>query len=131
MDPISAIETCLEKYADFSGRARRAEFWWFLLLYSVAPSVAAILSITMLEYGIGEPLSTVAVWLPRLITFGLIIPMLAVSARRMHDIGRSAWWLLLYLTGPFVIILLIFCLIPTKKEPNKYGPYIPAEGVEA
>ena len=131
MDPISAIETCLEKYADFSGRARRAEFWWFLLLYLIAPIAAAALSGFILRYEVGEPILSLMIWLPRLITFALILPLLAVSARRLHDIGRSSWWLIFYLTGPLVIVLFVLWILPTKKEPNKYGPYIPAEGVEA
>ncbi|WP_310498117.1 DUF805 domain-containing protein [Sandarakinorhabdus sp.] len=73
----------LRKYATFSGRARRAEYWWFYLFYILVTVVTNIVD------GItGVPV------LSALAALGLIIPFLAVAARRLHDTNRSGWWML-------------------------------------
>lgn len=100
-----AIKTCFNKYADFEGRANRSEYWyWFLFnvllgILSLAPLVAGIISLI------------------------LFIPSLAVSVRRLHDIGKSGWWYLIGLI-PLIgtIILIIFFLQESMEEDNEYGP---------
>jgi uncharacterized membrane protein YhaH (DUF805 family) len=82
-----AVQSCLAKYATFSGRAARSEFWYWQLFLVVAGLVAEIF-----DFGIGwhgSPLTSIF-WLVTL------VPALAVAARRLHDVGRSAWWLFLY-----------------------------------
>jgi uncharacterized membrane protein YhaH (DUF805 family) len=109
-----AVTTCLQrKYADFSGRARRSEFWWFYLFGILAIIVASLLnSLLHLPSGL-------LVWLVEL---ALLVPALAVGARRLHDTGRSAWWLLLYLTFVGGIVLLVFYLLEGEPGPNAHGP---------
>ena len=80
MNFTEAIKTCFSKYAVFSGRARRSEFWWFFLFSVVSSAVAGVVPV------VGQIYPLV-----------LLIPSLAVSARRLHDTGRSAWWLLVHL----------------------------------
>ena len=75
-----SIVTCFQKYIDFSGRASRSEFWWFFLFAVVAQAI-------------------LGVFLPGIAFLALTLPFLAVSARRLHDTGRSAWWLTLYLAA--------------------------------
>ena len=79
MDFMTAVKTCLtQKYADFQGRARRSEYWWFFLFNFIVTIVLG--------------------WIPfvgLIISLALLCPGIAVAVRRMHDTGRTGWWLLL------------------------------------
>jgi uncharacterized membrane protein YhaH (DUF805 family) len=112
-----SIRVCLSKYADFSGRARRSEFWYFVLWTILVSFVARVLDVVLgTRWGAGSGLvETVA-------ALALILPSLAVGARRLHDIRRSASWLLLLLI-PFVgaLILLVLCLFDSTGD-NQFGP---------
>lgn len=107
-----SLEACFNKYIDFSGRASRSEYWWFVLL------------------GFGLSFIPVIGWILRLV---ILLPSLAVQVRRLHDMDRSAWWLLL-LVPPItiigVIILLIMSIFPGTPGPNRYGPdpMLPRQG---
>ena len=104
MNFTQAISTCLSKYATFSGRASRPEFWWFSLFQPLVLAVAAMLSETL--YAVGA--------------LGLLLPMLAVGTRRLHDIGRSGWWQLLILTGVGYLVLLYWWVQPTAQDVNTH-----------
>ena len=110
----------LRRYADFEGRAGRAEFWWFILvLYGIQIAIAVIgLALGTFSPAL-ETASIVMVWVHGL---GTLLPSLAVTARRLHDTGRSGWWMLIALI-PFVgwIPVLIFLLQPSYAGPNEYG----------
>ena len=93
----NAVKTCLRKYGDFSGRATRAEFWWwtlFTVLASIALSIvdSFIGAIAGSEHGPFETLFALAT----------LLPGIAVTARRLHDIGRTGWWQLAWLVIPFI-----------------------------
>lgn len=109
----------LRKYATFDGRAQRSEYWYFFLFYLlivIALSIVdALLGTFSEEEGIGL--------LSGLFVLAMLIPSLAVGARRLHDIGRSAWWLLLALV-PIVgtIMLLVFAVRDSEPGTNAYGP---------
>lgn len=114
--PIGYYLQALEHYADFEGRARRAEFWWFNLgLYGVN---ILIVLLSVLLSGL-ETVFTVILWIHGL---GLLLPQLAVTARRLHDTERSGWWMLLILI-PILgwIPLLILLVLPGDVGSNKYG----------
>lgn len=99
-----------QHYADFEGRARRRELWYYVLVYMICFAGLAIL-----QSIIGVRVLTGLFWL------ALVLPGIAVSARRLHDIGRSAWWLLL-LFVPFGAIVLIYWYVqPGVSGPNQYG----------
>jgi uncharacterized membrane protein YhaH (DUF805 family) len=98
MDFVSAIKSCLGQYATFSGRAVRSEFWWFFLFQIVAVVVASFL---------GDMVSTI-------VSLALLLPGLAVGARRLHDIGRTGWWQLLSLTGIGFLLLLYWWAQPSE-----------------
>jgi len=102
-----AISTCFSKYADFSGRAPRAEYWWWAL-FTLLAMVAAVFV---------DPVVYVVVIL------ALLLPGFAVSIRRLHDSDRSGWWFLLTFV-PLIggIIMLIFYLQPSSPGDNSYGP---------
>jgi uncharacterized membrane protein YhaH (DUF805 family) len=123
-----SIRTVLSKYATFSGRAQRSEFWWWILFVFILQIVLQIIDNAVLGFdtvsgdSVG-PLSGIA-------TLALLIPNLAVGARRLHDTGRSGWWQLLVLI-PLIgaIILLIWYASKGEEGTNKYGA--PPRGVAA
>ena len=103
---------CWKKYAEFSGRARRQEFWMFVLFNFLA-SVAL---------GFVDGILGTSCALGGLYSLAVLIPSLAVGVRRLHDTDRSGWWLLLPLI-PLVggIILLVFFCIESKPGANRFG----------
>ena len=102
MDFVQAIKSCLGQYATFSGRAKRSEFWWFFL-FQVLVMVAASM--------LGDVINGIA-------SLALLLPALAVGARRLHDIGRTGWWQLLLLTGIGFLVLLYWWVQPSDGSAN-------------
>jgi uncharacterized membrane protein YhaH (DUF805 family) len=102
-----------QSYAKFTGRSGRAEFWWFFLANLI---VAVVLSL------LGQA-STFFYIIYVLYGLALIIPGIAVSVRRLHDINRSGWWVLIALI-PIVgaIVLLVFHATAGDRGSNNYGP---------
>jgi uncharacterized membrane protein YhaH (DUF805 family) len=111
----------IRKYASFSGRARRAEYWWFQLFYFLLNIGAAIIDTVFIgadamgTYGIGP--------IGGLLALALIIPAIAVSFRRMHDLDRSAWWLLIGLIPLIGALVLLFWYVKRGTiGENRFGP---------
>ena len=104
-----AVKQVLRKYADFSGRATRAEFWWWKLAVYIASFILAIIDGSILSFSQGGAYS------PLQMIFGLaiLLPSLAVTARRLHDIGKTGWWQLVWIAIaviawiPFIIGLIV------------------------
>ncbi|WP_426575517.1 DUF805 domain-containing protein (plasmid) [Xenorhabdus stockiae] len=108
----------LKNYACFRGRAQRKDFWYFILF-----QILAVLIISYLErlFAVANPEIYMG-WFSAIYLLLTFLPALAVSARRLHDINCSAWWLLLHLI-PFVgtVILLILATLKGSAGSNKYG----------
>lgn len=139
----TAVRTCLNKYADFTGRARRSEYWWFWLFVTVVVAVpsgiAAVLmvaglapngDVSWMETGEGGPSAGFWVGLALLvlavvISLALLIPSYAVGCRRLHDRGISGWLQLISLIPLGGIVLLVLFLLPGHEQENAYGP-VPA-----
>lgn len=156
--PIDWAKRPLEKYADFSGRAPRAEYWWFTLAMVIASIVISIvenivgLDGMFLTYG---PLGL-------LLLLAVIVPSLAVTVRRLHDTNRRGWWILVavipyFILGIFAsgavasgsvgamagvglfglvafagaVVLLVLMVLPGTKGDNNYGPDPYAGGAAA
>jgi uncharacterized membrane protein YhaH (DUF805 family) len=103
----------LKKYAQFSGRARRAEYWWFFLVNVIVSGVLGWIEARAGSSGVVGIVYSLAV----------LVPSLAVSVRRLHDTGRSGWWmLLLALPIAGAIVLLVFAAQDGNAGPNQYGP---------
>ena len=118
MDFMTAVRTCLSKYVDFSGRARRSEFWYFILFNFIVQVVAGILDAilgTDFDTGSGGLISTVA-------SLALFLPSIAVAARRLHDIDKSGWWQLIGIIPIVGWIIVIIWYATDSKADNKYGP---------
>jgi uncharacterized membrane protein YhaH (DUF805 family) len=101
-----SIQTCFSKYADFNGRASRPEYWWFYLFVLLVYMVAYVV--------IGR--------IAGLLCILIVLPSLAAGARRMHDIDKSGWWLLIGIIPILGALVLIYFLVQPGKEPNRFGP---------
>ena len=110
----------LKKYADFTGRSRRKEYWSFFLLCLAS---AVVLSLVDGILGMGGMIGGVYGPLTTLFLLALLVPSIAVGIRRLHDTDRSGWWILIALV-PFVggLILLVFYVLEGTRGPNQYGP---------
>ena len=106
MDLQNSIKTCgVKKYANFNGRASRSEFWWFYLF-------------TILVWIVGFVINPVV---ELIFIIGLLLPYIAVTARRLHDINKSGWWQLLVLTIIGIILLIIWWATVGKNKKNVHG----------
>ena len=107
-----AVRICLtQKYIDFSGRARRSEYWWYALFSFAVQAVVSVI-----DRGLGSQ------FLGALVSLALLAPSLAVAVRRLHDTGRSGWWLLLVLLPIIGWIALLVFYLQDSQGPNAYGP---------
>ena len=124
MNMMTAVKTALTKYATFNGRATRPEYWWWILamiiLFTVlglidGAVIAPLLGFEAFDPEADQPVSFIA-------SLGLLLPNLAVSARRLHDTDRSAWWLLLGLIPVIgTLVLLVFYVLRGTDGPNRFG----------
>jgi uncharacterized membrane protein YhaH (DUF805 family) len=107
----------LKKYAVFSGRARRTEFWMFTLVNIVVSMLLAFV-----DSSFGMTVSYSVGILSSLYALAVLVPSLAVWVRRLHDTGRSGWWWLISLV-PFIgiVVLLVFAAQDSQPGSNKYG----------
>jgi uncharacterized membrane protein YhaH (DUF805 family) len=108
----------LKKYAVFSGRARRQEYWMFVL-----SNVIIVLFLSIIDGIAGSDSEGSRSTLTTLYVLAILIPSLAVGVRRLHDTGRSGWWMLIGLI-PIIgtIVLLIFIIQDSQLMDNQYGP---------
>ena len=109
---------CLKNYVTFSGRAQRAEYWYFVLfnlLVGVALSLVDMLLGTY-DSGTGNGL------LAGIYTLAVFLPGLAVTIRRLHDIDRRGWWVLIIFVPLIGILVLLFFMIKDSGPDNRFGP---------
>ena len=118
MSFTESIQTVFQKYAVFEGRARRSEYWWFYLAYTVVNAVLSGLGRAVGSGGFATALSVIS----GIIALACIVPTISVTTRRLHDTGKSGWWQLLYLTCIGGIVILIFCALDSDPGDNQYGP---------
>ncbi|MGO9512368.1 MAG: DUF805 domain-containing protein [Steroidobacteraceae bacterium] len=108
----------LKKYAQFSGRARRKEYWFFVLFSAIISLV-----LMMIDSATGMKVAAGYGLLSSLYSLAVLIPSLAVAVRRLHDTTRSGWWLLIgFIPLIGAIILIIFFVSDSSPETNEYGP---------
>ena len=113
----------LRKYAQFGGRSRRKEYWYFFLFNFIISFALRFIDglIGNLDPEIGMGL------LGGIYSLAVFIPSIAVTVRRLHDTGRSAWWLLILLIPVIgMIVLIIFMLLDSNYEENQYGVSVKA-----
>ena len=90
MGPIESISTVFRNYVNFSGRAQRSQFWWFILFAWISSSILSYIPLTWNSTSISSFIPIVG----QVYSLALILPSLAVTVRRLHDTNRSGWWLL-------------------------------------
>lgn len=112
---VDAIKTCFSKYVDFKGRARRPEYWWWVLFNVLVSIVLGLVDLALAAVHVPGVLSNLA-------SLVFLLPSLAVGVRRLHDTDRSGWWLLLWLI-PLIgwIIVIVFLCQRGTDGPNRFG----------
>ena len=118
-----AVKRFFKKYATFSGRASRSEYWWYMLFnFVVYTALAVITNLGVNSYGEPTGLGIIAALLLLAFSLGVLVPGIALLVRRLHDGGFSGWMALLGLV-PFVggLIILVFTLLPSKPEGARFG----------
>jgi hypothetical protein len=102
---FESILVCFRKYADFTGRASRPEFWWFALFITLVAS-----ALTYISQVLGE-----------VFLIAVLLPFLAAGARRLRDSGKSAWWQLFLLApvGGIVVVGFLWALPPISSQPDE------------
>jgi uncharacterized membrane protein YhaH (DUF805 family) len=120
MNFVEAVSTVFKKYFDFKSRSGRAEFWYYTLFIFIFTIITMLVDIFILNI----PAEAAG---PVNVIFSLItlIPSISVTARRLHDIGKSGWWQLIMLTIIGIIPLIYWCCKKGDESRNKYGfnPY--------
>ncbi len=112
-----AVKICLHKYADFNGRARRSEFWWWALFTVLVGFVAGIIDAVL-----GTRSASGNGLIGSIAELAMVLPSLAVGARRLHDTGRSGWWQLLWIAVVVGWVFLIWWFCTDSEADNSYGP---------
>ena len=103
---VESIKTCFSKYADLDGRASRSEFWWWVLFVFLVSAATSVVSNIV----------------SGLFSLGVLLPNIAVAARRLHDTDRSGWLQLVALIPLIGWILMIYWCVQEGKDPNRFGP---------
>lgn len=118
-DEVNWYLKVLRQYADFSGRARRKEYWIFTLV-----NIIASLVLGFIDGATGMMVGNDTVGILGLVySLAVLIPSIAVSIRRLHDSGRSGWWfLIVFIPVLGAIVLLVFACLDSEEGDNQYGP---------
>jgi uncharacterized membrane protein YhaH (DUF805 family) len=101
MSFFDAVRSGFQNFTNFKGRSSRSAYWWWALFTLIVNLVGT--------RALGENLGG-------LVSLALLLPSIAVGVRRMHDVSRSGWWVIV------PIVNLVFALTPTKQEQNQWGP---------
>jgi uncharacterized membrane protein YhaH (DUF805 family) len=118
MNFLEAVSSGFRNYVNFSGRAIRSEYWYWILFTSIVLMVFGVVDQALNP---GDQVGAFSI-VTMVISLGLILPEVAVSVRRLHDIDRTGWWLLI---GPTVIgafVLLYWACQRGTPGPNRFGP---------
>lgn len=108
-----------KKYAVFSGRSRRKEYWYFVLFNVIVAVVLALIDVLLGTFSSSSGIGL----LSGIYSLATIIPSLALTVRRLHDIDRTGWWVLISLV-PLIgtIVLLVFAVTNSTPGENRFGP---------
>ena len=115
MNFTQAISSGFNNYVNFAGRAARSEFWYWALFAALASLAGELIDLALFTSSTFTPVQT-------LVNLALFLPGLAVSVRRLHDLDRTGWWLLLIFTVIGIIVLLVWDCMRGTVAPNRFGP---------
>ncbi|MGR3434729.1 MAG: DUF805 domain-containing protein, partial [Shimia sp.] len=114
---LESVPLFFKNYVNFKGRSSRGAYWWWGLASGLISIVLSGIDGAIFGFGPedAEVFGTI---------FGLIVflPNIALSVRRLHDVGRSGWWLLLYLTVIGILVIIWWAAQPGERETNRFGP---------
>ena len=146
MSFTESVRTCFKKYATLSGRASRAEFWWFQLFNYLISILLFVVSAVFMIYALVHQLhgtepqkgamiafgatTVILMLIAQMVSLALLVPNICVLVRRFHDTGHSGYEIfygLIPLVG--VVYCLVLCFLPSEEGDNKYGPN-PYEPIE-
>jgi uncharacterized membrane protein YhaH (DUF805 family) len=116
MNFTEAIASGFNNYVNFAGRAIRSEFWYWTLFAALASLAGELIDLALFSSSSTfSPVQT-------LVNLALFLPGLAVSVRRLHDLDRTGWWILLVFTVIGIIVLLAWYCMRGTVGPNRFGP---------
>jgi uncharacterized membrane protein YhaH (DUF805 family) len=117
--PLGYWKGCFSKYATFEGRARRAEYWWYTLFNAIIYFVVGLAAVL-----IGNATDTPALAGVVIVVYVLavLVPSIAVTCRRLHDMGQTGWWQLLSFVPLGGFVVFVMTLLPGTPGQNQYGP---------
>ena len=118
MNMKESVVSVFTNWNNFSGRACRSEFWYFVLATTL---VSIIISIIEIATGMVDIQTAEMGILSILLTLLLVVPSLSVTARRLQDRGWSGWWQLLYLTIVGGLVIVVLNILPAKEDENNWG----------
>lgn len=127
-----AVVRALRQFTRFSGRASVAEYWWFalfvVLLWGALYLMASIVGSAGSSGGVGQAFGALLLGMSLVVlvvVIALIVPVVAITVRRLHDTGRAGWWALLLPVPLLAVLVYFFCLLPGNIGANKYGEQPP------
>ena len=110
-----AIASGFKKYVDFTGRAARSEFWFWTLFAVLASIAGGAIDFVVFPDVLASPVQSI-------VGLVLLLPGIAVSVRRLHDLDRTGWWFLLTFTVIGLIVLIVWYCMRGTPGPNRFGP---------
>lgn len=116
---VQSIQLFFKNYADFQGRSSRGAYWW-LFLANILASVITNVVDAGLAASIGLPVVGL------IFSLVTLIPGVALGVRRLHDVGRSGWWLLIAFTVIGILLLIYWYVQPGQRQENRFGPDVEA-----
>tara|TARA_B110000003_G_scaffold44537_1_gene42144 strand:- start:84 stop:464 length:381 start_codon:yes stop_codon:yes gene_type:complete len=119
MNMKESVVSVLTNWKNFSGRASRSEFWYFVLASAILGAIVGAIEFATGLVSIEDPNATGP--LSAILNLLLAIPTIAVTSRRLQDYGYSGWWQLSYITVIGIFVVLIWCMLPAKEDENDWG----------
>jgi uncharacterized membrane protein YhaH (DUF805 family) len=116
---LEAIKSGFSNYVNFSGRAARWQFWYWVLFAVIVSIVASMIDRVVLG---ADPADGDFMPIQTLTGLALFLPGISIGVRRLHDLDRTGWWFLISLTGIGLILLLIWDCMKGTDGPNRFGP---------
>ena len=109
MNFIESLQTCYKKFFDFSGRASKSEYWWFQLYNTI---------LYILTFVFQNDLAL----LFSILVIANLIPVFAAGVRRVHDINKSGWWILISIVPIIGLYIIVLLITDGSKGKNRFGP---------
>ena len=119
MNMKESVVSVLKNWKNFSGRASRSEFWYFVLASAILGAIVGGIELATGLISIENPNATGP--LSSILNLLLAIPSISVTSRRLQDYGYSGWWQLSYITVIGMFVVLIWCMLPAKEDENDWG----------